>query len=199
MKFFTFLIILIMIAAGLYFSGILKPGSLMKTSNVTQTQDGISVDLTDLTVTFSSGGEFTGEYMMFGGRYIKHKNAVVPVAISGLPIDEAKNIYAQYPDFHRCSSPGADLAKPQVVGLDIVPLDSSVTDELKKAIKLFNDNIRNNGDRVCISVRGQNLDLQQALIKQNSADVTDKYGNLNFMLIDGADIMDCKRYLAASE
>ena len=195
MKFFLILLILGLIGAGLYFSGVLKPGSMGKSSNVTLTESGASVDLADVKVDFSVTEEFSGDYMLFGGSYLSHKNAVVPTVLSGLHMDDVKDIYKDYPDFHKCASPGASLAKPLVLSLDFIPMDSSVLKELKDAINTFHANIKNDGDRVCVSISGNYLQLKKATIKANSADVTSKYGNLNFRLVDSAEMIDCKNFL----
>ena len=101
-------------------------------------------------------------HMLFGGASSKDKSSISPIWLSGLGIVDAKDIYARYPDFHRCSSTGSSLAKDKVEDLNLIPADTSVLKELKISIKEFEENFANRGDRVCVALIVKTLSIQSS-------------------------------------
>ena len=199
MKAFISLIIIGLLAAGGYYVWRGDVGGIGVSSNIEVIGDEIIVDTADIQAVLSDNGEFYGDYMLFGGTYVSHKNAVVPILIAGLNIINAREIYRDYPDFHKCASPGASLAKPLVEDLNIVPEDSRITSKLKKSISEFkrNINMKDGGERVCISLEGRSAQLQSVTITQANTDVTDKFKMQNLHIINAIEIIDCNDLLAS--
>jgi len=184
------LIIIVLVVSGLYYY--LNDDSHGK---ITIEGDAVTVDVGDYEAKFSVSGEFQTAYMFFGGRYFKNKKLIGPVSLSGLVIVDAKNIYARYPDFHRCNSPGASLAKPKVEHLNLIPADEQVLNELKLTIQEYKDNLRNHMDRVCVSLIGKTLDMQSAKVPGMNIDIKDQLPRQTFHLINSSKRINCKYLL----
>ena len=106
-------------AAWLAFNFLGGPGG----PDLTVEGDQVLLATGDLDVRFAKGKTFEDTYMVFGGGELEHRNAVANVTIAGLSLRHAKPIYRRYPDFHRCASPGAGIAKDKIVQLDMIPAD----------------------------------------------------------------------------
>jgi len=163
--------------------------------HITIEGDAVTVDVGDYEVTFVASRKFQKTYMLFGGTYFRNKNLIQPIALSGLGIADAKRIYRRYPDFHRCASPGAALAQPKVKGLNLIPADGQVLDELKATIEEFNDNFGNDGDRVCVSLTGKTLNMRSAIVHEHNIDIKDKLPPQTFHLIHSSERVNCKSLL----
>ena len=91
--------------------------------NVTVSGDQVTVVTQDLDVVLTKGAAMSDTFMIFGGLSSDAANLVNPVTITGLKLSDAMEIYAQYPDFHKCASPGAEYAKPLIKQLNLIPAD----------------------------------------------------------------------------
>jgi hypothetical protein len=134
--------------------------------------------------------------MLFGGANTDHRNAIANVMLAGLSVRDAKQIHRRYPDFHRCASPGAALAKNKIVDLSMVPADGRTLASLKSTVEEFNDNIRDGGDRVCVQLHGSRLKLKSAEVRQVGENVTDTIQMTDFYLVDSASRVECQLVLA---
>ena len=157
--------------------------------------DSVTVDVEDYLVKFSVLGEFRETYMLFGGEYFNDKKLISPIILNGLILVDAKDIYTRYPDFHRCTSPGAELAKPKVKDLNLIPADESVLNELKMTIEEYENNFENKGDRVCVSLTGKTLDIQSAEVPGQNIDVKEHLQSRTFHLINSSERINCKSLL----
>ena len=119
----------------------------------------VIVSAGDLEGRLLAEGEFTGTLMLFGGTELPHRNAISPLFLAALDSADAGPIYAQYPDFHRCNSPGAELAKHLVQDINVIPSDRSTQTALVNALREFHHNLRSDGERVCVTVSGQSASL----------------------------------------
>ena len=128
--------------------------------HITIEGDSVTVDAGDYDVKFEALREYQKTYMLFGGSYSKDKSSINPITLFGLGIVDAKSIYARYPDFHRCESPGAALAQPKVKWLNLIPADKEAIYELRKSLKDHKDNLGQDGDRVCVSLEGKTLRMK---------------------------------------
>ncbi len=157
--------------------------------------DTVTVDVVDYVANFWVSGEFQDTYMLFGGSYSGNIRLINPVSLSGIEIVDAKEIYARYPDFHRCKSPGASLAIPKVEYLRLIPADKQALDELKLTIKEYKKNFRNHKDRVCVSLTGKTLDMQSAEVPGINIDIKDQLPRQTFHLINSSKRINCKNLL----
>ena len=146
----------------------------------------------DLDIRFSREKPFEGTYMVFGGGSLDHRNAIANITLAGLSLHDAKPIHARYPDFHRCASPGAALAKDKVISLDIVPADGVMLELLQSTLDDFNDSINNDGDRVCVELHGTRLKLVSAEVREVGENVTDTIRMTKFYFVDSASRVDCQ-------
>jgi len=199
MKVFIILVLLILVGVGGYYVWKGDLGRIGASSNVEVLSDEVIVNAGDIKASFIDNGSFYGDYMLFGGTYVAHKNAVGPVLLSGLDIEDAKQIYRDYPNFHRCSSPDASLAKPLVQDLNVVPKDSSITGKLKESLREFNRNInmKDGGERVCISIAGNELEMESAKITKDNIDVTNTFKMKHFQLVHNIEMVECASLLAS--
>ena len=164
--------------------------------NLTVNGDEVVLATDDLDVHLSRIGSLDGTFMIFGGGHFDHANIIGNVILSGLPVTKAKSISRRYPDFHRCSSQGASLAKDAIVDLQIVPADGKIMGALKSAIDRFNDNLRKDGDRVCLGLHGSKLRLESVTVREAGESITDRFGNSTFYLVESADTIDCQQAMA---
>ena len=186
MKTFLILIVLILIALGLYYY--ISDG---QSGNVVIEGNEVTVDAGDFQAVFLASDEFSETFMLFGGDYFNTKNLINPVILFGLGIANAKDIYAQYPDFHRCSSAGASLAKEKIEDLNLIPANESVLDGLKAIIEEFKDSLASSGGRVCVTLTGKILDIQTVEIPEEDIDILDKFPLQDYYLIDSSKSIDC--------
>ena len=162
--------------------------------HITIEGDSVTVDAGDYDVKFEALREYQKTYMLFGGSYSKDKSSINPIWLSGLGIVDAKNIYAPYPDFHRCNSPGAALAQPKVKSLSLIPADKQALNELRKSIKEFEDNL-GQGDRVCVSLVGKTLVMRSAIVPKWHMDDNGKFQPATYHLIRSGKRINCKNLL----
>ena len=155
----------------------------------------VTVDVGDYKAEFLAFLEFQKTYMIFGGGYYQNKNLINPIVLSGLGMVDAKRIYARYPDFYRCASPGAALAQPKVKQLNLIPANQQVLDELKASIEEFEDQLGNDGDRVCVSLIGKTLDMRSAMVPRHTVDIKDQLPRQTFHLIHSSQRVPCKSLL----
>ncbi len=158
----------------------------------------VTLETKDLDVTFSVEGEVDGIYMIFGGVSLSHPNAIGKVTIAGLDLEDARRIYASYPDFHRCSSPGAREAMPLVYQMNLVPADASVFNALKDALQRHEQSLKDGGARVCVRVTGSSLELESVKVREHGADWTSRFEDFEFYLITSAEVVDGETALAGN-
>jgi hypothetical protein len=141
-------------------------------SNTEITENEVIVAAGQLDVRFSRVRSFAGTYMLFGGAENNHGNAFTKITLFGLEQSKAKYIHARFPDFHKCKSPGAPLAQKETRDLDIVPADSKVLKNLKKSLAAFNKSITDDGERVCVRLKGEVLKLTSVVVREMNQDIT---------------------------
>jgi hypothetical protein len=163
--------------------------------HITIEGDSVTVDAGDYDVRFEALKEFQKTYMLFGGSYYKDKIPINPIWLAGLGIVDAKNIYARYPDFHRCESPGAALAQRKLKRLNLIPADKQALFELRKSIKEHKDNVGQDGDRVCVSLVGKTLFLKSAKVPQMHMDSNGKLYTPTYHLISSSKRINCRNLL----
>jgi len=187
------IILLLVVGAAAWFAFSFIGGS--GGPDLTITGDEVLLATGDLDVRFARGKTFEETYMVFGGAEIEHRNAVANVPLAGLSLRDAKPLYRRYPDFTRCTSPGANIAKERVVQLDMVPANAETLELLSSSLAEFDDNIRSGGDRVCVRLSGSKLTLESVEIREVSENVTDSFRMSKFYLVDSADKVDCEEVL----
>jgi hypothetical protein len=143
-------------------------------SNTEITEEEVIVAAGQLDVHFSRVRPFAGTYMLFGGAENNHGNAFTKITLFGLEQSKAKYIHARFPDFHMCKSPGASLAQKETRDLDIVPADSKVLKNLKKSLAAFNKSITDDGERVCVRMKGEVLKLTSVVVREVNQDITNE-------------------------
>jgi hypothetical protein len=149
----------------------------------------------DLDVEFSRGKSFEDTYMLFGGMHLEHRNAIASLSLAGLSMRHAKPIYRRFPDFDRCASKGAPLAKARVQDLNMVPADGETLQVIASTIEQFEENIRSGGERVCLQLSGSKLKLDSVEVREVGEDVTDTIKMSDFQLVESASPVNCKELL----
>ena len=161
--------------------------------DLTLTGNDVLLATANLDARFSTAGSFRETYMLFGGAQIDHQDAVSKITLAGLPGDDVRRIAARYPDFYMCKSEGAPLAQRKVVQLDLIPVDGRTMRTLESALDEFNDQIGSGGDRVCVRLNGNALDLESVQVRDAGESVTQHYGRNNFYLVKSAEVVDCRK------
>lgn len=136
-------------------------------------------------------------FMIFGGHHDKRlQNSISDYSFGMLAIEEAAAIKRDHPDFHRCDSPGASIAKQKIRNLSLIAENEEAADILEETIALHDERLRENGERTCVELRGYKVEPSTILLKDNdmdiSKDIIPSLRNISFYLINGAEIRDCQ-------
>lgn len=108
--------------------------------------------------TFTVNEPVEETYMLFGAS-VREFNAS-HAWLFGLEIDTARRIAQRYPDFHLCKSPGAPEAQRLAKHVQVVA-DRRTLSKLSEAAKLFEDHLGRGDQRICVTLRGEELTLEQ--------------------------------------
>lgn len=165
------------------------------------TDDQVLVKTAKLDITFSAVRSFSGSYMIFGGATLNHGDAFFNVSLAGLDITTARSIYARYPDFDRCNSPGAPIAQQSINQFDIVPASSGVSKVLKKALAEHKKNTAGIGENVCVTMTGRVLRLRSAVLRDINEDITAQLPpqvHQEYFLVESARLSRFQEILTAS-
>jgi hypothetical protein len=162
-------------------------------------EDGeLALETSDFDVYFELIEPFSETYMVFGGSQMRHKNSFSSIILSTISMEDARPIYANYPDFHKCASPGAALAKEAVGEMNIIPSDSSVLDSLKEVLSEHKASFKDGGDRVCVKLEGKMLEMTSVIVRKVDEDIIDQLPNQardNYFLVESAEIVDAEASL----
>jgi len=174
-------------------------GEIVLADNITMTGNSVTVDAGNFISELTVIGDYRETYMLFGGEHFENKNLVTPIILSGLGIADAKNIYAQYPDFHMCASPGASLAKPIVEMLSLIPAHKQAFNNLLDSIKKHKKNFASGKERICVSLSGKTLTPDYTeIVGKNSTEQERRLYRIPqgpFHLINSVKLLDCKGLL----
>ena len=165
------------------------------------TDDLVVVKTDKLDVTLSKVRPFSGSYMVFGGTTLNQSAAFFNVSLAGLDVNTARSIYARYPDFDRCKSPGAPIAQQSINQLDIVPASCSVNKTLKKALSMHKKKTEGVNENVCITLVGQIIRLRSAVVRELNEDITSQLPSQvhhDYFLVESATITTFQDVLTAS-
>lgn len=164
------------------------------------TDDQVIVQTDKLDVTFSKVRSFSGSYMVFGGTALNQSAAFFNVSLAGLDVNTARSIYARYPDFDRCKSPGAPIAQQSISQLDIVPASNSITKTLKRALSQHRKSTEDVNENVCVTLVGRVLKLQSAFVREINEDITAQLPaqvHHDYFLVESAEIFTFQEILTA--
>ncbi len=109
-------------------------------------------------VTFTVNGPAKETYMVFGGS--AGGSSFSHASFSGIELAAIRRIARRYPDFHRCDSPGAPEAKRMAEDVQVVA-DRATLATLSAAVKDAAARERAGGERLCATIEGQWLTLEQ--------------------------------------
>jgi hypothetical protein len=158
----------------------------------------LAVETADFDVYFELLESFSETYMVFGGGQMRHQNSFSKITLSTISMEDARPIYANYPDFHKCASPGAALAKDAVGQMNIIPSDSSVLDSLKEVLSEHKASFKEGGDRVCVKLEGKMLEMTSVIVRKADEDILDQLPNQardDYFLVESAEIVDAQAAL----
>ncbi len=156
-------------------------------------------DAGPLEARFSRIGALDDTYMLFGGDMMRPRNSLTHAFLAGLPIDDARAIAADHPDFHLCKSAGAPRAQERTRSLNLVAADRAARSALEEAVDLYRERLQENGERTCIRVQGAPLNLESVHLEGGGADVTAEvtraFGKAELVLAERVDLQDCAALL----
>jgi hypothetical protein len=146
-------------------------------------------------VRFQKGLPLDDAYMIFGGNAAERGGHFTNVLLSGLARRHVSLISQLHPDFTRCSSPGAASAKQSIEHMALIGRDGRARNILLDALALHEERIGADGERTCVSLRGQRLHLTSARARAADVDLTEAirkgHSQVDFYLIDEAAVVPC--------
>ncbi len=159
------------------------------------TEHEVVIRTDDLEIHLDRQGSVNQTYMVFGGTKVERTNQFSNVTLATIEIERAAVLRQSYPDFHRCSSPGARPAQRAVKTTHFIAADGSTRKKLRKVVELHERGVGKNGDRTCVTVVGEELSLDSILLAKNGADISPE-GNSRLMktryvLARSVEIPDC--------
>jgi hypothetical protein len=151
----------------------------------------------DFKVHLTQTKTFFDTFMIFGGHLDKKlHNSISDYSLGALVIDEAAAIKRNYPDFYLCKSPGASIAHQKIQTLSLIAENKETADILEDTIALHDERLDEDGERVCVELRGYQVEPTSILLKENDMDISDdiipSLRNKAFYLISGAEIRECQ-------
>ena len=179
--------------------GLLCGGCRLFTSGVAVVDTGSALTVTRgaRQITYGRGEAFRGDFMVFGGKPVNEWWSDEFYAfLAGLPLGEARQIHARYPDFYLCASPGAELAKGAMLSLNLITVDSATRDTIDRAIREHERRLDQRGERLCVTLSGQTL-LRQSYKVSGVETVVVDVTPFTHVLIDEFRTYDCKAVLEA--
>jgi hypothetical protein len=157
------------------------------------TDEEVVVSLKQMDVHFDRAWDFSDTYMVFGGGDLSRTDTINKISISGISMEDVISIHRIYPDFHKCNSPGAALAKKALLHLNIIPVDSKVLKKLKGVLSQHEKNLHNGGDRICVKLEGEILEMTNAFLRKNKRNITRQLPSQmrrDYFLVQSADIIE---------
>ena len=157
------------------------------------TDEEVVVSLKQMDVHFDRAWDFSDTYMVFDGGDLSRTDTINKISISGISMEDVISIHRMYPDFHKCGSPGAALAKKALLHLDIIPVDSKVLKKLKEMLSQHEKNLHNGGDRICVKLEGEILEMTNAFLRENKRNITRQLPSQmrhDYFLVKSADIIE---------
>ena len=155
----------------------------------------------DFDVYFELLEPFSQTYMLFGADRATHKSAFNEFWLAAINMEDVRPIYAQYPDFDMCASPGAAKAKKAVKTMNIIAADSDVLQALNEAVSEFNHRIGKRADRLAVMLEGVKLQLTAAVVRDTDQDMLNRLpiqSRSNYFLVEFAEIVDAQAALEGS-
>jgi hypothetical protein len=150
----------------------------------------------DFEARFARLAPFSDSYMVFGGLNDQPKNSLTHATVATLAMRHAEAIHQRYPDFHRCSSPGAAQAKRWIEQMDFIGANRRTRKALVDVIDRHERSLRSGGDRVCLRVSGAELALESLKLRADGSDVTQQFQpafrRSHFYLAEDVAIPDCQ-------
>jgi hypothetical protein len=170
-----------------------------------QRDDAVSVEMTatgsikhtnDFDVQFTQQATLVDTFMIFGGHIDRNlPNSLSDYSLGALEIGDAVQIQQQYPDFHLCKSPGAKIAQQKIRNLALITETQEVAELVEDAIELHSERLEQGNELTCIELRGQHMEPVSVMLREHgediSKDILPKLSNMQYYLIDGAEIRDC--------
>jgi hypothetical protein len=188
------LAIVLFLAAGFWLVNVIDPNSAVRV-------DGrqVTVQTDDFEARFARLGPISESYMIFGGTNDQPKNSVMHASVATLAMRHAELIHQSYPDFQKCSSPGAAQAKRWIDQMNFIGANRSARKGLIEAIDLHDRSLRSGGERVCLKVSGSELTLESLHLRADGSDATRQvgpaFGRMKFYLAEEVELPDCRSYL----
>ena len=153
-------------------------------------------DVDGYKVTYTVNGPAQETYMVFGGDV--GGNSFAHGSLSGIELAAIRRIAKRYPDFNRCDSAGAPEAK-RLSEQVLVVADRATMGKLQAAVKDARSRERAGGERLCASVQGQWLTLEQ-MEKGELLVTAEQYNRMipanatkqYFLYLQSLDARDCK-------
>ncbi len=158
------------------------------------------IETGDLEVHFERRGGFHSEHMVFGGLNTEPRNTLTNATLSVLDMNYARALSDRYPDFHRCSSPGAAQAKDQIHVVNVIAIDGATRGKLHDVVDLHMKRVRQSGARTCVALSGEHLSLASVRLRDSGRDVTAQtlsaFRGARFVLANKVETPDCEDLLA---
>ena len=158
-------------------------------------RDGRTVEVRGehLTARFSSAGQLSGEFMVFGAS--EHPSDIESAWLLTVTADDGRWLLEEYPDLRRCGSAGADHFKRIAEGMYLIGGNGAAHRALRKAAALQAEHERDGGGRLCMRLAGERVELEYVGWPEAGRDLTEELQRARrdtpYFLIDQAELIEC--------
>lgn len=146
-----------------------------------------------LAARFTSAGRLSGEFMVFGAS--EHPSDIESAWLLTVTAADGRWLLDEYPDLRRCGSAGAEHFKRIAEGMYLIGGNGGAHRTLAKAASLQAEHERSGGERLCLRLAGERVELEYAGWPEADRDLTEELQRARrdtpYFLIDQAELIDC--------
>lgn len=151
----------------------------------------VSVRAEHMESRYSLAGSVSGSYMVFGTH--DEPSSIESAFFLAVEAGAARYLVNEYPDLRRCGSAGAEHFKRIAEQLYMVAADGRTHRTLQQAAALYEARVADGGERFCLRIDGDRLDLEFAGLpgRELTAEFERIRRDASVLLIETAEIHDC--------
>jgi len=162
----------------------------------------VVVETTDFLVRLSREGPVEGVYLVVSAKSIDWSQDPANVELSVIDFAEAKDFLRAYPDFHRYGSmPGLRLDNLSAP-LAVIGANRLAYGKLRDLIDAHDGRVRQQGERLCITISGESLRVSAARSLNEDTDHTQtlqaRDPDMRRVFANQVSVDDCVKVLAVS-
>jgi len=153
----------------------------------------VSVRAEHMEARYSLAGNVSGSYMVFGTH--DEPSSIESAFFLAVEAGDGRYLLNEYPDLRRCGSAGAEHFKRIAEHLYLVGANGRTHRTLQQASGLYEERAADGGERFCLRITGDRLDLEFAGMP--GRDLTEEFARIrrdaSVLLVEAAEIHDCSQ------